>query len=308
MYKLRFLVITIALIFTSVTVFAQESTPEATDTPLVVEYTVTADSANLRSGPGTSFEIVGSVTSGDSLLIYDEESEVSGWLRIFRPDEEDAYIADFLVERAPQRFYSALQEPVAFASGRGGNLSDVFDLPRGAYRIDAFVNDNSFILEVITVEGECRDGAILNVVDFDSSQLAISALFVSRGCSVIFQTDNVDGNWTVEIRDILNEEFLIDSMVMVEDGVSISGKGKALTMPTNLPEGLWMISAVVQDRAFILEAHPIGDCEETAVFNELDFDATTLEISSAYRSTDCIVFWETDNVEGEWEITFSRLN
>ena len=75
------------------------------DTTKTIEYIVTAASANLRAGAGTGFAIVETVTQGDSLLIYDETPETAGWLRIYREGQDDAYIADFLVERAPMRYY-----------------------------------------------------------------------------------------------------------------------------------------------------------------------------------------------------------
>jgi len=283
---------------------------QVTDTPDVVEYIVTADTANLRLGPGTNYGVAGTAVRGESLLVYDETPEVSGWLRIYRSQQDDAYIADFLVERAPTRFYPVDQEPVASASGRGKGITDIFDLPSGAYRIDAVIEDNSFILESVTVAGNCRDQTIFNELNFDVSRLNISGLLISQGCSLIFESDNVSGNWQIEIRDILDPEVLLDTLLTVENGTSISGAGRTLTMPTQLPEGLWNISATVNDKAYILVAQVLlGDCDDGAVFNELDFDSDTLELSTLYRSEEdgCIIFWETENVEGAWEVSFEKV-
>lgn len=297
----------VCLLFTTIFVFAQDNPQDQAN---VVEYIVTADSGNVRSEPGTNSQIVGTVSNGESLLIYDEVPETSGWLRIYRfgGADIDAYIADFLVERAPMRFYPASQEPIATISGRGRDISDVVEIPAGAYRIDAVVSDNAFILQTIVVEGECNDTTVFNELDFNVNRLEISGLFVSSGCSFIFESDNTDGNWEIAIRDILDLSVLNDALEL-EDGSTISGKGRALTMATSIGEGIWEISATVQDRAFILWARPIGDCEEEAVFNELDFDANTLEMSTVYRVGDggCIVFWETSNVEGEWELQFENI-
>lgn len=195
---------------------------------------------------------------------------------------------------------------------RGKSITDVFELPASAYRVDVVVEDNSFILKAVPIEGECRETTILNLLNFDKNRLTASALLVSTGCSYIFESDNVDGNWTLELRNLLDEEFLVDSTLALESGSSIVSSGHNLTMPTILAPGVWTISANVKDRAFILHAHVlIGDCNDTAVFNELDFDADVLEIATLYRNTGnkpCIVFWESDNVDGEWEITFEKLN
>ena len=307
MINFRFgLFLTIVLFFC----FPFEVSAQDTDTPDVVEYIVTADTANLRLGPGTNYGVAGTAVRGENLLVYDETPEVSGWLRIYRSQQDDAYIADFLVERAPTRFYPVDQEPVASASGRGKGITDIFDLPSGAYRIDAEIEDNSFILESVTVAGNCRDQTIFNELNFDVSRLNISGLLISQGCSLIFESDNVSGNWQIEIRDILDPEVLLDTLLTVENGTSISGAGRTLTMPTQLPEGLWNISATVNDQAYILVAQVLmGDCDDGAVFNELDFDSETLELSTLYRSEEdgCIIFWETENVEGAWEVSFEKV-
>jgi len=284
-------------------VFAQDG-----QEPDTIEYLVTSPTVNLRSGPGTGFNVVGTASAGESLYIYDETLETTGWLRVYRNGEEDAYIADFLVERAPTRFYPVSQEPVVSLSGRGKQISDVLEFPTGAYRIDVTVHDNSFILKSITVNGDCRDESILNELNFDRNSLVLSTLFVSSGCSVIFETDNVDGNWEIEVRNILEEQHFLESMFFLDDGSSIAATGHTLSMPTMLAEGIWTISATVEDNAFILHAHVLdGDCNDTSVFNELDFDTEILEVSTVYRSDGCYIFWETSNVEEDWQIVFEKI-
>jgi hypothetical protein len=276
----------------------------------LTEYIVTAETANLRTGPGTNFSVAGTVTRGETLLVIEDASGSEGWLRVSRESGE-SYIADFLVEKAPIRFYPLEQEPIVVASGRGKGITEVFDFPRSAYRIDAQIEDRSFILKIIVVEGECDDDIIFNELNFDTTRLTISGLFVSSGCSIIFETDNVDRNWSIEVRDILDDEFLIESFFEIEDGSTISGVGRNLTMGTFIGEGIWTINANVLDRSYILRSHVLsGDCEDTVVFNELDFDASSLEVSTVYRNRGdeaCVVFWETDNVDSEWSLTFNKL-
>ena len=304
------LVFALVLITLALPVVAQDEDEQNTEDNLV-EYTVTGETANLRSGPGTSTEVIDTAGEGDSLLIYDEDPEVAGWLRIYREDEEDAYIADFLVERAPIRFYSIEQEPIITVEGRGSDVSDIVDLPRGAYRIDATVEDNAFILSTVVVEGDCRDDSIFNELNFDVNQLTMSGLFVSQGCSLLFETDNVDGDWMFEIRDLLEEDFLIETALIIEDETSISGTGRAVTMATLISEGVWLINAEVDDNAFILRPQVLdGDCDGTSVFNEFISDENSLELRSAYRVEEdgCIIFWETSNVEGDWTLVFESAS
>jgi len=274
----------------------------------LVEYTVTADVANLRSEPNTNSEVVGSASNGDTLLIYSDNSEHDGWLRIFDEEIESAYIADFLVERAPLRYYPLEQEPIAVLEGTGKQITDIIDLPEGAYRFDAEIDDNFFILSAIVIEGDCRDTTIFNEGGRENPRLNISTLIVSSGCSFIFESDNVDNEWIIEIRDVLDEEYLFDSILEIEDGTVLSGRGLQATMPTLIEEGIWTISAEVDDNYFILRSEPSGDCDSGTVFNEGVRDANSLSVSTVFRANEtCIVFWLTSNVDTDWEITFEKL-
>lgn len=309
MKRISILIAIVLLVAANIS-FAQST--DETEEPDTVEYIVTGETANIRSGPGTSFSVVDTASSGDSLLIYDAVPEVTGWLRIYRPEGEDAYIADFLVERAPTRYYAINQEPIVVLTGTGKSITEIVDLPMSAYRVDVSVSDRSFILKTVVIAGNCRDQTILNELDLDARQLELSALLVSDGCSLIFETDNVSGSWTIEIRDLLDFEYLADSLLEIETGSTIAGKGRQLTMGTVIPTGIWRIEANVNDRAFILRSHVLmGDCNDTSVFNELDFDARSLNISTVYPNrgqTECVVFWETSNVDKDWTILFERLD
>lgn len=295
--------VVLCVIFLPAVVHAQDESPQN-----MIEYIVTTATANLRSGPGTAFGISGTVTQGESILVYNETPEVSGWLRIQRLGEDDAYIADFLVEQAPMRFYPIDQEPIIAVSGRGKNISEVFDIPKGAYRIDASVQDRAFILHAVAVDAGCRDQSIFNELDLNANRLNISALLISNGCSYIFETDNVSGTWEFAVRDVLDLEVIAEMLYPIENGSSLSGTGRTLTMVTSLPEGVWTINGVVEDQAFILHAHVLsGDCRDSSVFNELDFDVQVLEVQTVYRSDNCMIFWETNNTEGDWTLTFSKI-
>lgn len=57
---------------------------------------VTADKANLRSGPSTSSSQVGQLRKGDSLILLDVEGE---WYKVQVPGGSSAYIASFLVSK-----------------------------------------------------------------------------------------------------------------------------------------------------------------------------------------------------------------
>jgi hypothetical protein len=280
------------------------------DTPKVVEYIVSATTANLRGGAGTSFGKVAALKKGDSVLVYDETPETKGWLRVYRKGDKDAYIADYLIERAPQRFYPADQEPVFVVKGKGKTVSDVYEIPRGAYRIDAVIQDNAFILKSTVVEGDCNDDIIFNQFAIGNNKLEMSGLLVSQGCSIIFETDNVNSAWEFAVRDLLDLNVLSQSILNIEKGTKINGKGHVLTMPTQITEGVWKIQVVVKDQAFILTPQVLtGDCDTSSVFNEIDMDNKQIDASAIYRvpKDGCLIYWQTDNVDKEWELTFDKV-
>lgn len=278
------------------------------DPPETIEYIVTAETANLRSGPSTTDSVVGQVTRGARVFAYADGQTTTGWLLLYREGEDDAWIADFLVERAPVRFYPADQEPIFELSGRGRLISDPVSLPRGAYRVDADVNDREFTLEAISSDGKCDDTTILDEFNIDIRHTVVSAsLVVSEDCEFVFQMTGTSAEWSFEVRDILGEARDA-SLLEIEDDTTIRGVGTQFTMPTSIPAGLWRVSIDVNDQAFILVGYVNrGDCDTEYLFNELDFDAERLETFTLLRipAGGCTFFWEVSNVEHDWQFTFT---
>lgn len=68
----------------------------ATSTPLPSTRTATTRSANLRSGPGTNFPVVGSAIAGQQLVVVGR-NQAGDWYLL----EEGVWIAAFLVSNAP---------------------------------------------------------------------------------------------------------------------------------------------------------------------------------------------------------------
>lgn len=60
--------------------------------------TVAALGANVRQGPGTSFDVVGSLAQGEQVLVVDEDAPVAGWSRVrLEGDGVEGYIATRLL-------------------------------------------------------------------------------------------------------------------------------------------------------------------------------------------------------------------
>ncbi|MEO8243265.1 MAG: SH3 domain-containing protein [bacterium] len=71
----------------------------APEVPGGVLYTVTANIANVRSGPGIDFGVVGSVTHDEEVLVVAEDNAVDGWSRILvEGDGTDGYVATRLLQ------------------------------------------------------------------------------------------------------------------------------------------------------------------------------------------------------------------
>lgn len=82
-------------------------TPQPSDTPApttapaqVVARIVADESVNVRSGPGTSFSVIGAASPGDEFAVLGRNADGS-WIRIDYPDlvaGQEAWVAEFLVE------------------------------------------------------------------------------------------------------------------------------------------------------------------------------------------------------------------
>lgn len=281
--------------------------------PRLTEYIVVGDSANLYLGAGTDFDVVGVVDKGDSLYVYTETPEVAGWLRVYQENSDDVYIAEVLVEKGPVRFYSLRQEPLFSLSASGEVSSDIVELSSGIYRIDAVVEDKAFILKANAIEEGCPNKNILNAVNPDQDPLRISTImviYVPQGCTYVFESVNVSGNWTIEIRDLTDINYIFDTNLMIQEGTQISSSNHNLTMSTVLPMGTWLVSADVEGHTFNLRSHVLlGECPYKFVLTEFDLGAENLEVSTLYENSGddiCVIYWEASNVQGEWTLTFTE--
>jgi hypothetical protein len=288
--------------------FAQES-----GTPKTVEYIVTGQTANLRSGPGTGYDVVGTVNGGDILLIYDETPETAGWFRIYREGESDAYIADFLVKRAPMPFYPADQEPILTLSGTGETISDKVEFPEGVYRVSVSVKDYQFRLERVVVGGDCTNNTMFSLYDPYVAQMKAETILISVECSYIFQTADVTGDWEMQFRQLDDQDAVETTLLTIGNGTTLIGIGTEVTMPTFVPEGIWTITATAQDDAFLLDFYALEEeCQamrDEALIHELDLFASSVDGTGIFRSLPggCTVFWVTANVDKDWELKFEEL-
>lgn len=61
-------------------------------------WTVSANSANVREGPGTTFGVLGSLGRGEQVLVLAEENPIEGWSRVrLEGDGLEGYIATRLL-------------------------------------------------------------------------------------------------------------------------------------------------------------------------------------------------------------------
>ena len=69
------------------TLTGEETVPETIPNPLSNPFqsvVVTGNVVNLRQGPGTQYDIVGTARAGDNLMVT---GEVSDWYRIYVPEK-----------------------------------------------------------------------------------------------------------------------------------------------------------------------------------------------------------------------------
>jgi len=74
------------------------STPRASPTPAILEGTV-AVGANVRSGPGLTFNVVGSVATGGQVLLRGRRD---GWYQVTAPDGTEGWMSAQVLNLPPQ--------------------------------------------------------------------------------------------------------------------------------------------------------------------------------------------------------------
>ena len=63
-------------------------------------FTVAANGANVREGPGTVFAVLGSLAQGEQVLVLAEENPIEGWSRVrLEGDGVEGYIATRLLSQ-----------------------------------------------------------------------------------------------------------------------------------------------------------------------------------------------------------------
>jgi hypothetical protein len=86
-------------------------------------------------------------------------------------------------------------------SGTAGTVHGPLTVPEGIYRISV-TTQRSFIMSSTVLQGECRHGlsdevAIFNELDRSGKEFTAEKVFNSAGCSVLFETSNINGPYTV---------------------------------------------------------------------------------------------------------------
>ncbi|MBC7477775.1 MAG: SH3 domain-containing protein [Pseudorhodobacter sp.] len=85
---------------------AMETAPQADPLPAPeisggLLYSVAAAQANVRSGPGRSFAVVGRLNKGEQVLVVIEEQPIEGWSRVrIEGDGIEGYVSTRLLTRS----------------------------------------------------------------------------------------------------------------------------------------------------------------------------------------------------------------
>lgn len=111
--------------------------PSTADASKFGTYKITTDSLNVRTGAGTGFGIVGSLSRGDEVYVYDEKdgwgmisfSDSIGWISL-----NSAYSSkqsDYITTKTALGFYDINTDSLNVRSGAGTSNSKVGSLSRG---------------------------------------------------------------------------------------------------------------------------------------------------------------------------------
>lgn len=110
---------------------------------------VTASGLNVRSGPGTEFEVIGGLRRCDSVLVLDEASSL--WVEVYYDQKSGFVSSDYLTYDA--QFCQAGSEP---ATSRGQSIP-----------IDATQSPVGPEVEVVTGQSGCPNGCTTHVESCD---------------------------------------------------------------------------------------------------------------------------------------------
>jgi len=86
-------------------------------------------------------------------------------------------------------------------SGTAGTVHGPVTVPEGIYRVSVSTSQ-FFIMQHEVLDGDCGDwGAIFNEMMHDG-EFTAETIFKSEGCSVLFETSNIFGPYTVTFEKI----------------------------------------------------------------------------------------------------------
>jgi hypothetical protein len=156
-----------------------------------IEVSLTVENANLRSGAGLNFNVVGTVQLGETLLA-DGLSENGQWLRVVK-NERPAWLSRSLVAENPE----IANLPV---------LTDEIMMPMQAFYLRTGITGQQCVeapSDVLVVQGP----------ENFTVQLNINGANVSLGSSGAFRTINQDGEDFLELT-VFDGVFTIDGTVV----------------------------------------------------------------------------------------------
>ncbi|MGB7338829.1 MAG: SH3 domain-containing protein, partial [Phototrophicaceae bacterium] len=167
------------------TVVPTNTTSPETDADTLIDVAVVnaESNANVRSGAGTGFAIVGSVASGDNLAIIDRSVD-DDWVQIVLPDGNTAWIATILIDeiQVPSSEFDGLTDAsttatveigtvnsdarVNIRAGAGSNFAAVAGLdPNTRVRVIGISADGDWYLIALPNGGEGWIAAFLLIIE-----------------------------------------------------------------------------------------------------------------------------------------------
>ncbi|MBZ0284575.1 MAG: SH3 domain-containing protein, partial [Anaerolineae bacterium] len=176
-------------------------------TPQPGTLTINVSSANLRSGPGTSYSTVGSATSGQQFEVIAQNGIASDrWYLIDRGNGSFAWVADQLVtlSQSPNQIAVAATIPPTAQSqvvqeGSGSNVSSSSSVP-GAVNVGAIPFTTSGELTE-TGDMSTSNSEDLFIITVSKTQVSLSLTIVRDPwetgdiCSGFASIYNIDSNW-----------------------------------------------------------------------------------------------------------------
>ncbi len=264
-----------------------------------VELTVTSAFLNVRSGPGTTYDIIGRLTCGQK-VVADARTTDGSWYRINYNGRQAFVFAQFAAPNGTCNAAGATTAPTAApAAGAmtGVVTSDMLNVRAGPSTGNAILG-RLRRGDQVAVKARTQDGAWLQI-DYNGRDAFVFAQYVSLGGAAPAAQPAPapaprSGNWTFELGGHIKTTNYLAQM----RDIGMTWVKYQVVMPGGTPDVSWLVNAV-HGAGMKLLIGAVGDRARASDPNyHREFAAALAGL--ARQGVDAIEVWNEPNLDREY--------